>query len=202
MPTWAPRSPGDGRPRCQMQSGVTGINAIRIYNPVRQARDQDPDGIFLREWIPELRGVPPPEIHEPHTLPVLLQSMYGIQIGRDYPMPIVDNAQAMRDARARMWAVRRAPYRPVRPSNICPKLGVRSPLRGVGTGHVAFRAPPPLRNASRCQPLRSEMPADDTRYLSAGEGADAACSRSDSLTVSDATVDRTIGSSASLCFCS
>ena len=48
-----------------MQSGTTGINTVRIYNPVKQGHDQDPDGDFVRRWVPELRDVPDAFIHEP-----------------------------------------------------------------------------------------------------------------------------------------
>jgi deoxyribodipyrimidine photo-lyase len=50
--------PGIHYPQIQMQSGVTGINTLRIYNPVKQAQDQDPKGIFVKRWLPELRSVP------------------------------------------------------------------------------------------------------------------------------------------------
>ena len=76
--------PGIHWPQLHMQSGVTGINATRVYSPARQQHDQDPEGRFVRAWLPEL-GTP------------------------DYPAPIVDWAQAARAARDRVWAVRRDP---------------------------------------------------------------------------------------------
>lgn len=106
---WLDYEPGIHWPQCQMQSGVTGINAIRIYNPVKQSHDQDPDGAFIRAWVPELAAVPHDYLHEPHTMPPMVQAMCGVVAGRDYPLPIVDNATAMREARDRLWAVRRAP---------------------------------------------------------------------------------------------
>jgi deoxyribodipyrimidine photo-lyase len=50
-----------------MQSGTTGINAIRIYNPIKQGADHDPLGIFIRHWIPELREMDQKFIHTPRT---------------------------------------------------------------------------------------------------------------------------------------
>ncbi len=117
--------PGIHYSQFQMQSGVTGINAIRIYNPVKQAVEQDPDGAFIRQWVPELAGVPTAALAEPHRMPAMLQQMYGVEIGRDYPLPIVDNTLAMRAARDRVWAVRKAPGTRDAARRVYDKLGSR-----------------------------------------------------------------------------
>lgn len=89
-----------------MQSGTTGINTIRIYNPYKQGQDQDPDGTFIRRWVPELAGIPGDYLHAPHEMPPLLAAMSGVVLGRDYPHPIVDHATAYNAAKARMHEVR------------------------------------------------------------------------------------------------
>ena len=50
--------PGIHWPQMQMQSGTTGMNTVRIYNPVKQGTDQDPGGVFTRRWVPELAEIP------------------------------------------------------------------------------------------------------------------------------------------------
>ncbi|MEX0431064.1 FAD-binding domain-containing protein [Spiribacter insolitus] len=90
----------------QMQSGTTGINTLRIYNPVKQSRDQDPAGDYIRHWIPALAAVPAEWIHEPWRMPAGLQQRYGVRLGRDYPEPVVDHEQAAREARERIKAHR------------------------------------------------------------------------------------------------
>jgi deoxyribodipyrimidine photo-lyase len=57
--------PGIHWPQTQMQSGTTGINTVRIYNPIKQGYDQDPKGEFVRRWVPELASLNEAEIHEP-----------------------------------------------------------------------------------------------------------------------------------------
>lgn len=109
----------------QMQSGVTGINAIRIYNPVKQVLDNDATGQFIRTWVPELVSVPSAALAEPHRMPPMLQQMVGVEIGRDYPVPVVDNVLAMRAARDRVWAVRRAPGTRDAALRVYEKLGSR-----------------------------------------------------------------------------
>ena len=94
--------PGIHWPQAQMQSGTTGMNTVRIYNPVKQGKDQDPTGDFTRRWCPELRDVPDACLQEPW-----LWDGAGGLLDKAYPAPIVDVAQAAREARDRVWAVRR-----------------------------------------------------------------------------------------------
>ncbi len=99
--------PGIHWSQCQMQSGTTGINTVRIYNPTKQGRDQDPLGIFTRRWCPELARVPLSHLFEPWTMPAALQALSGCRIGRDYPAPVVDQVTAARHARDVIWGARR-----------------------------------------------------------------------------------------------
>jgi len=70
----------------------------RIFNPARQLERFDPDGVYVREYVPELREVPDEYLAEPWTMDEELQSRCGCRIGDDYPEPIVDHAEARRAA--------------------------------------------------------------------------------------------------------
>ena len=94
--------PGIHWPQVQMQSGTTGINTIRIYNPVKQGLDQDPAGAFTRRWVPELAPVPDGFLQEPWKWPGAASLL-----GRRYPEPLVDVAAAARTARDTVWGLRR-----------------------------------------------------------------------------------------------
>lgn len=100
--------PGIHFSQFQMQSGTTGINTLRMYNPTKQALDHDPEGVFIRRWVPELAAVPVPFLFEPWLLTTGDQSRYGVHLGVDYPMPIVDHKAAVAAARAKIAAVRRS----------------------------------------------------------------------------------------------
>jgi deoxyribodipyrimidine photo-lyase len=93
----------------QMQSGTTGINTLRMYSPTKQAQDQDPDGSFIRHWVPELARVPLPYLAEPWKMNDTLERMAGCTVGRDYPAPIVDDKQAVQAAKNRMYGLRKTP---------------------------------------------------------------------------------------------
>jgi deoxyribodipyrimidine photo-lyase len=100
--------PGIHYSQMQMQAGVTGINLPRMYCPLKQSQDQDPDGAFIRRWLPELAQVPAPWIHQPWLLGSAQQQRFGLRIGRDYPAPVLDHTQAAREARAKLTAWRRS----------------------------------------------------------------------------------------------
>ncbi len=101
--------PGIHYPQWQMQAGTTGINTVRIYNPLKQSQEHDPKGIFIKKWIPELQKVPTEFIHEPWTMPPMLQQMDGVEIGKDYPKPIIDLKAAYQKGRDKIWGYRKRP---------------------------------------------------------------------------------------------
>ena len=98
--------PGIHYPQFQMQSGVTGINSIRIYSPSKQVLDHDPEGTFIRRFVPELARVPAAFLADPHLMPVSMQREAGCRVGLDYPLPIVTHAEAYAQARERMGTIR------------------------------------------------------------------------------------------------
>ncbi len=96
--------PGIHWPQVQMQSGVTGINIPRIYNPVKQGLEQDPTGTFTRRWVPELASVPDGFVQEPWKWPGA-----GAVLGYRYPEPVVDVETAARAARDAVFGLRKGP---------------------------------------------------------------------------------------------
>jgi len=100
--------PGIHFSQCQMQSGTTGINTIRIYSPAKQVIDHDPTGVFIRQYLPELVQVPDKYLSEPHRMPLDVQSQVGCFLGRNYPLPIVDHRKAYKSAQEKIFAIRQS----------------------------------------------------------------------------------------------
>ena len=134
--------PGIHWPQVQMQSGTTGVNTIRIYNPVKQGQDQDPDGRFVRAHLPELAAVPDVFIHEPWR--------WDGASTLAYPAPIVDNAAAARAARNALYGVRQS-------------AGHGSPAREIAARHGSRRSGIPMtgrRRAMRAKVDEAQMKLD------------------------------------------
>ena len=122
--------PGIHWPQAQMQAGTTGINTLRIYNPVKQAMDQDAEGKFVRHWLPALKNVPNDWIFNPWLMPDNLQIKYGCKIGRDYPAPLVTIEQAAREAKAHISAARKSPLMQTETAAVIKKHASRKGMQG------------------------------------------------------------------------
>ena len=101
--------PGIHYSQFQMQAGETGINMIRIYNPTKNAKEHDKDGIFIKKWIPELKKIPTPLLFEPWKMSLIDQETYDCKIGKDYPNPIVDISETYKYAASKLWSIKSNP---------------------------------------------------------------------------------------------
>ena len=109
--------PGIHWSQVQMQSGTTGINTLRVYNPVKQGLDHDPTGSFIRAYVPELAAVPEAFIHQPW--------LWSGAATLAYPPPIVDHAAAAKAARDTLYALRKRPDHSGAADQIAAKHGSR-----------------------------------------------------------------------------
>lgn len=88
--------------------GVDAAPYFRIFNPVVQGERFDPEGGYVRRWVPELAGLPAAWIHKPWEAPPLELAAAGVQLGVTYPQPMVDHAQARQAALDAFEAMKRA----------------------------------------------------------------------------------------------
>jgi deoxyribodipyrimidine photo-lyase len=83
-------------------SGADAAPFFRIFNPVRQGERFDPDGLYVRRWVPELQALPDKWIHQPWEAPQTALEQAQVTIGKTYPEPIIDLAQSRQRALA-IW---------------------------------------------------------------------------------------------------
>ena len=93
--------PGIHYTQFQMQAGTTGINTVRIYNPIKQSKDHDPDGIFIKKWVEELKDVPKEFIHEPWMMTEMDKVFY--KLNYNYKKPIINLKDSGKLARAKKY---------------------------------------------------------------------------------------------------
>lgn len=117
--------PGIHYSQAQMQSGVTGINAIRIYSPKKQLLDHDPSGKFIRQYLPQLNSMSNADLAEPHKMPPLLQLTSGFRLGVDYPLPIVDPDISYREAKEKIFNWKKRPETQKKSQEVLVKHGSR-----------------------------------------------------------------------------
>lgn len=99
--------PGIHYPQLQMQAGETGTNMLRIYNPVKNSLEHDPEANFIKKWVPELAALDTPFAHEPYLMTEMEQQFYNFELGKDYPYPIVDLDTTRKKASDTLWNLRK-----------------------------------------------------------------------------------------------
>tara|TARA_Y100001933_G_scaffold221060_1_gene230678 strand:- start:338 stop:739 length:402 start_codon:yes stop_codon:yes gene_type:complete len=86
-----------------MQSGTTSINTNRIYNPIKQGKDHDPKGLFIKKWVPELKLISENYIHEPWL--IIDKSEYNLIKTSRYVNPIIDIKESSKKARKTLYEI-------------------------------------------------------------------------------------------------
>lgn len=110
-----------------MQSGTTGINTTRVYNPIKQAQDHDPYGKFVKRWLPHMRQVPDTWLFEPWLMPEELK--IKLACADQLCTPLVDLAIATRESKQRLYAIRKTPEVVDGKKAVIDKHASRKPLR-------------------------------------------------------------------------
>jgi deoxyribodipyrimidine photo-lyase len=100
--------PGIHYPQFQMQAGTTGVNTIRVYNPIHNSYKHDPDAIFIKTWLPELAHLPLPFIHEPWKIDAETAQACHFELGSNYPSPIIDPNKSLREERKFLWDLKKS----------------------------------------------------------------------------------------------
>ncbi|MGC6510386.1 MAG: FAD-binding domain-containing protein [Myxococcota bacterium] len=102
--------PGIHLSQLQMQAGTTGINTLRIYNPIKQSQELDPNGLFIRKWVPEIASRNHTNIHLPANQ-IKQSSLFDEP--ENYPRPVVDLQDSAHHAREIMFGIRKTPHQAI-----------------------------------------------------------------------------------------
>ncbi len=86
--------------------GADAAPYFRIFNPIMQGEKFDPDGGYVRRWVPELRRLPAKFIHQPWAAPAGLLVASGVRLGGNYPQPMVDHGEARAAALAALQSMK------------------------------------------------------------------------------------------------
>ena len=99
--------PGIHFPQLQMQAGETGINNLRIYNPIKNGIDHDEEAVFIKKWVPELSKLDTHFAHEPYLMTPMEQEFNNFHLGKEYPHPIVDIKETRKKASDTLWGMKK-----------------------------------------------------------------------------------------------
>ena len=113
--------PGIHYSQVQMQSGTTGINAIRVYNPYKQSEDQDPHGYFIRKNLPKLKDIPLNLLHYPENITPFEEHL----LPQDWRRPIVDVNQSSKLAKDKIFSLRKMTNHKILAKSVYIKHGSR-----------------------------------------------------------------------------
>ena len=134
--------PGIHWSQCQMQSGETGINTIRVYSPVKQGHDQDPSGNFIRTWVPELAAVAGALVHEPWRI----DGDTCLALCPDYPPPLVDHKSATKRAKDEIFSRRKSATARAEAQGVFVKHGSRAGPRARRGAQARALKPRPVKS--------------------------------------------------------
>ncbi len=98
--------PGIHFSQFQMQAGTIGIHTIRVYNPVKQSKEKDPDAVFIKKWLPQLSSLPVKLAHEPWKMTQMEEVLYDFNLKKDYTQRIIDHELTATQAREKLWQLK------------------------------------------------------------------------------------------------